>query len=220
MNYISSESDKLNIIREKLEMRYPALQPLLARCRKPARDAQILEFAFVNEESFEQIARKVGVSKAIVSHVVRAARRYLLDYALQQCDEESLESELVAHLGDSGALSSTPVFSESNRPPIAEEHVDAQLLGLVLGYVPPLSAIHQHLARHLVRCSRCQIALATLIGALSQSRDPASSTNRPLQPAGQRMLLDLQATLQRTNSRGKALQHEAGGNIDGGQPGV
>lgn len=168
MNSISSK--ELNELQAHLQTRYPALVPLLARCRNPARDTQILDRALVFEESYEEIATNVGVSRTLVTHVVRAARRYLLDCALlyQNADAAGLELTTCLNSSDSLAIQASSVACIGRSDGVSNEHVESQLLGLILGYVPAVTAIRLHLARHLVRCSDCQIALGTLVAAITE----------------------------------------------------
>jgi hypothetical protein len=168
MNSISTK--ELNELQAHLQMRYPALVPVLTRCRNPARDTQILDRALVYEESYEEIATDLGVSRTIVTHVVRAARRYLVVCALlhQNADASGLELTTCLNSSDSLAMQACSVGCIGESDGAANEHVESQLLGLILGYVPPVTAIRRHLARHLVRCADCRIALGTLIAAISE----------------------------------------------------
>jgi hypothetical protein len=206
--------ERLFQLQEALHMRYPVLTALLERCQNPARDAQIYDLAFIQEQPDAVIARDLGIPRSIVTHVVTAARRYLLDYATAQEESVSTVSSSPTRpttdmLASLGTVPTDPQpMDVTLGTKTSSEHVDSQLMGLLLGYIPPMEPIYKHLAKHLVHCSQCQAALSTMLEALTKST--VVSPNRQLHPVeGQKLLLRLQNVMQRTEARARRLGTES-----------
>jgi RNA polymerase sigma factor (sigma-70 family) len=64
------------IIREELRKALVALQEYVSTHANPRRNGQILNMAIFENRSFEEVAKVVGCSAAVVGYIVRSAQRY------------------------------------------------------------------------------------------------------------------------------------------------